>query len=152
MLLLGLFSEARSSGDKISSPSAKKNSLPRLSPKLSPSIVCQDASNLPLKSDDGRFRISKKSAELASWGLEDLRYITDQFIGIGFQGADFTIIKSSTKSTEGLLEKQSQQSASVIGVQKRGVKLGIPLGKLKWESSGLGNSVRENSNLVLVDN
>lgn len=62
------------------------------------------------------------------------------------------MIKNSTKNTKDSLKNQMQESVSVVGAQNRDIELGICLQKLKRKSFGLGNSVFEDLDLMLVGN
>ena len=142
----GLFSEAASGGDKNSSPSAKRS----LSPTLPPSIVPREPSNPLLRPSGnyGKLRKGKPRAALTSRGLGDSGYITDQS---GSQGAS-AVSKSNADGTESSWRNRTQKGSSVVREQKGDVGSDVSQGKVKRESSMVGNLIRDDSDLILVGN
>ena len=94
LLPLGLFSEEASGGDKNSSSSTKRSSLPT----LPLSNVPREPSNPLLRpsSNYGKLKKRKPRAAFTSQGLGDLGYITDQY---GSQDA-FAMSKSNADGME----------------------------------------------------
>ena len=120
------------------------------SPKLMPSIVPNDPSNLLLNSDDRRLWKTKKSAMLTSGGLgANSSYSAGQFAGALSRDSS-VVSKNNTDGKDNSCGKLTRESSRFEKSQKGSMGLDVPHGKLKRESSCLSNSVQ--GDLILVDN
>ena len=135
--LLGNGTRATSSKDNNSSTFLLGNS----SPKLSPSIVPNDASNPLLNSDDCRLLKTKKSAMFTSGGLgADSSYSAGQSAGALFRDSP-AVSENNTNSKDNSRGKLTQESSGFNKSQKGFIGLDFSHEKLKRESSYLSNSV-----------